>query len=69
MTYAASDYSHLQRKQITKGFSEPVDAICAALEIMGESDKNAGVIGPDRRFYNWHTWDSLWYPKAYAASL
>lgn len=69
MAHTATGYSYVQRKQITKAFTDPVEAICSAIEIMGEGDRNAGVIGPDQRFYNHESWDLLRHPKAYAASL
>lgn len=59
MAYTATGYSQLQQKQVTKEFDDPIDAIEAAIEIMGEGDANAGAIGPDNQFYDKDRWQLL----------
>lgn len=69
MSYTATGYSYVRNCMVHEVFSDPVDAICCAIEIMGEGDVNAGVFDSNNEFYNKDKWDILWLPAARAASF
>jgi hypothetical protein len=47
MGYKVTGYSYLHKKRVVKSFADPVDAAVAAIELMGEGDKDVTVLGPD----------------------
>jgi hypothetical protein len=47
MNYRVTGYSYLHKKHVVKNFVDPVDAGVAAIELMGEGDKDVMVVGPD----------------------